>query len=247
MNLEIDWSDPWLINKRVELAGKVSLSQSHLEFLRGELQEFNGRYKNLEEEEQRPLLDNLTSFRKGIQKAKPFPISARLLTVMFILNTEGQAIRGTAAWALSNPPELDTDTINHLFAHYFDISSGIISAVDRINIIEDEIHGLTLQRVEEENQSARKDGLLVPITMYGEIYGESIAYARESAKLLFEDMSNTPGLVPIMDLITRTQAGEPIPGILDESFRELVVLGMEHTKEIYPPLYKYIVNSGLIK
>ena len=80
---------------------------------------------------------------------------------------------------------------------------------------------------------------------HAEVYGESIAYAKDSVDLSSKDNSDTPGIKLFEDLMDKVEAGLFVPGILVESFRELVILGIEDAKEVYIPIYRYIVTSGL--
>lgn len=234
---EIDWMNPELVDKRQEIAPQVTLSPQNLEYNRQLLAEDCVRYTQLEEEEQRPLLAHLIALRAHLPTVKSYPISARLLTAYFVLSTEGEKLLGTAADVLNQEAELGTNMANHLFAHNFDIASGVIAAVDRIVIVEDELNGLTTQRIERRDQLAREGSHGLPLAEFAEVYGESIAYAKDSVDLLSQDKSATPGILLFKDLIDKVKAGQFVPGILPESFTELVLLGMEDTMEVYQTVY----------
>lgn len=246
MNAEIDWLSPDMIDRRQAIAPLVTLPPEQVEFNRQSLLTDRQRYDKLNEIGQRPFQELLVSLKQQLKASHSYPVSARLLSAAFLLNTEAQKTGGAAVDILEQQGTLNTKTINHVFAHQFDIASGIIVAADRVIIVEDELNGLTAQRIERRNQLAIAGGFSPTLAGYAEIYGESTAYAKDSADLLAIDDSDTPGIKLFEDLINKVKAGQFVPGVLTESFRELVILGMEDAKAVYQSVYRHIITSRLL-
>lgn len=239
MKIEIPENHYKMIDLRQRLAATVTLSPEHLALNRLLVDEgykmeieplFTGRGK-------RPLMEHLSALRTHLGGSLSYPVSARLLSAGFLLGSEAEKFYQAAIEGLRQQESLGSDIACHMFAHQFDIWSGIITAAHGIIMVEDELNGLTLPSIERRNQMAEKIGIRLPPWELAVVYGESTAYAKELTELLDKDQSDTPGSLLFTDLILRVESGQFVPGILPESFRELVILGVEDSQRIYERIY----------
>lgn len=248
MAIEIPNNNQEMITLRRSVAPTVTtLSPEHLELNRQLVNEgFEMMVKLLfTEPYQRPLMERLSILRDHIRERLPYPISPRMLSAAFSAHIEAEKFSEAALLALREQDRLGTDSALHMFAHSFDISSGVITACHRFVILEDELNGRTSSGIERRNQMARVMGMRLPAADFAIVYGESIFYAKNLAELLRKDTSAIPGTILFTDLIARLEEGQFVPGILPESFRKLVILGVEDAKRFYEEIYPFSTEALL--
>lgn len=245
MAIEIPRNDQEMIELRRSVASTVTLSPQHLELNRQLVNEgFERMVKPLfTEPYKRPLMERLSILRDHIRGRLPYPISPRMLSATFAAHIEVEKFSEAALLALREQDMLGTDSALHMFAHSFDISSGIVTACHRFVILEDELNGRTSSGIERRDQMAWEMGMRLPAANLAIFYGESMFYAKNLADLLRKDTSATPGTILFTDLKARLEEGQFVPGILPESFRELVVLGVEDAKRVYEKIYPFSTEA----
>lgn len=248
MAIEIPSNNQEMITLRRSVASTVTLSPQHLKLNRQLVNEgFEMMIKPLfTEPYQRPLMEHLSNLSDHIRERLSYPISPRMLSAAFAAHIEAEKFSEAALVGLREQNRLGTDIALHMFAHSFDIASGILTACHRFVIVEDELNGLTSSGIERRDQMVREIGIRLPAADLATVYGESIFYAKNLAELLRnEDTSATPGTILFTDLIARLEEGQFVPGILSESFRGLVILGVEDAKRVYENIYPFSTKALL--
>lgn len=212
-----------MIDLRKRIASEVTLTPQYLELNRRILNDSFEMYVQpmFAEANRKPLMADLSSLREHQKTSLPYSASARLLAAAFLIGTESENLFQLALEGIGCQDKLGIDKALHMFAHNFDIASGIFTAAHRFVIVEDELNGLTSDGIERRDQMARSIGIRLSAAELVDVHGESIFYARELAELVINDDSVIPGTKLFTDLITRVEEGQFVPGILPESFKEL--------------------------
>ena len=239
MGIEIPTNDNETIDLRESIAETVTLTPEDLK-LNKELVDLAYEMEIvplLQEEDQRSLLQHLSSLKKRLQTRLPYPISEKLLLGSFLVSSEITRFSAAALEGIRYQDRIGTDNALRMFAQQFDISAGVTTATHRILIVEDELNGQTTSGIERRDRLASGAGIITSPSEFAVYYGESIAYARELVELLRDDDSPTPGAKLFTDLVTRVRDGQFIPGILLSSFPDLVILGIEHSQRVYEAVY----------
>lgn len=247
MSIEIPSNFKEMVDLRVSIAPRVTLPPQFLDLNKQLVDqgfEMMVRPFFTGSDEMKANLFEQLSFLVGRIRARvSYPISANHLSAAFVASSEVGRFEDAALEGLRQQKRLGEDMALHMFAHGFDISAGITTATQRIFMVEDELNGFTSAGIERRDQSVREAGVRISAADFAVVYGESTAYARELAKLLREDKSPLSGTILFTDLITRVREKQFVPGILPESFPDLVVVGIVDAQRVYEIVHPYALEA----